>query len=95
MDDHDPTGALAALGQETRYAALRLLVDAGEEGLSAGDLARTLDVAPSNMTFHMSNLSQSGLTTSERRGQSIIYKAVPEALRRLVARLQKDLDRSI
>lgn len=91
MDSYDPTASLAALGQETRYAALRLLVRAGEQGMSAGDLARQLEVGPSNVSFHLSALAQAGLVASQKRGQSVIYRSVPELVGRLLARLQADL----
>lgn len=91
MDSYDPTSALAALGQETRYTALRLLVGAGADGMSAGDLARRLDAAPSNTSFHLSALSHAGLVASEKRGQSVIYRSVPEAVNRLVSTLRSDL----
>ncbi len=87
----DPSASLGALGHEARYAALRMLVSAGADGISAGDLARRLDVAPSNMSFHMSALANVGLVTSERRGQSIIYRAEVDAISDVLSTLGKDL----
>ena len=42
----DAVTALAALAQDTRLAAFRLLVAAGPDGLAAGVIAMRLRVAP-------------------------------------------------
>ena len=42
METKHAVDALAALAQETRLTAFRLLVEAGPEGIAAGDIARTL-----------------------------------------------------
>ena len=44
--------SLAALAQESRLAIFRSLVQAGPEGLPAGQLAETLGISPSSLTFH-------------------------------------------
>lgn len=67
--------ALQALAQEHRLAAFRLLVEAGPPGLAAGEIARTLNVAPATLSFHLSQLAQAGLVGSRRDGRSIIYAA--------------------
>ena len=46
MEINAATDAFAALSQETRLAAFRLLVRAGRAGLPAGEIARTLGAAP-------------------------------------------------
>lgn len=67
--------ALAALAQEHRLAAFRLLVQAGPEGLPAGVLAERLDVPPSSLSFHLAQLANAGLVVSRRQSRSIIYSA--------------------
>ena len=61
----------AALAQESRLRAVRALVQAGPEGLSAGRLAETLGVSPSNLSFHLKELERAGLVTAQRRGTSM------------------------
>jgi len=68
-------GALGALAQETRLQAYRLLVEAGPDGRSAGDLARALDVQASTLSFHLAQLLQAGLVTQRRESRRIIYAA--------------------
>lgn len=67
--------ALAALAQDHRLAAFRLLVQAGPEGIAAGALAEQLDIAPSSMSFHLAQLAQAGLVSQWRESRSIIYSA--------------------
>lgn len=81
---------LAALAHESRLAAFRLLVQAGAEGLAAGEIARRLDVLPNTLSAGLSVLSHAGLIVSRRRGRSIIYTADYDAMRALLAFLMED-----
>jgi DNA-binding transcriptional ArsR family regulator len=82
--------ALAALAQEHRLAAYRLLVQAGSQGLPAGTIAETLGVPPSSMSFHLSQLSHAGLITQRRQSRSIIYAADFEAMAKLMGYLTEN-----
>ncbi|HYI38986.1 MAG TPA: metalloregulator ArsR/SmtB family transcription factor [Allosphingosinicella sp.] len=79
--------ALAALAQEHRLAALRLLVEAGEKGMPAGAIAEALGVPASSMSFHLSQLRQAGLIQQERQRRSLIYSADYAAMNALIAYL--------
>lgn len=65
--------ALSALAQETRLDVFRRLVQAGRAGLAAGELAESLGVAPATLSFHLKELRNARLVTSEREGRSIRY----------------------
>ncbi len=52
MEISDAVAALAALAQESRLDAFRLLVQAGPEGMQAGQIATALGVPPNTLTFH-------------------------------------------
>jgi ArsR family transcriptional regulator len=67
--------ALGALAQEHRLGAFRLLVQAGEQGLPAGEIAERLGVVSSSMSFHLAALANAGLVTQRRQSRSIIYYA--------------------
>ena len=72
--------ALAALAQPTRLRLFKLLVAAADPsgqagGMPAGELARTLDVSPSSLSFHLKALSWNKLVSARREGRSIIYSA--------------------
>lgn len=65
--------SLAALGHEGRLFAFRLLVEAGPDGLAAGEIARRTGLLQNTSSSNLSVLANSGLITSRRDGRSIIY----------------------
>lgn len=64
---------LYALAQESRLAIFRLVVQKGVDGLSAGDIAERLKLAPATLSFHLKELSNAGLLTSRQEGRFIYY----------------------
>ncbi len=90
MNDTDALAALAALSQENRLDIFRLLVQAGPEGLPAGQIAETLDIAPSALTFHFVRLRSAGLVTVQRDGRSMIYAAQFGAINALLGFLTEN-----
>jgi len=87
METNRAVEALQALAQETRLTAFRLLVEAGPEGIAAGEIARTLGVAPPTLSFHLAALVHAGLVTSRRDGRQVLYAAEFEVMDRLVGYL--------
>jgi DNA-binding transcriptional ArsR family regulator len=75
MELPDATSALAALGQPTRLAVFRLLVEAGPEGRMAGDIAESLALPGATLSFHLKELTAAGLVLGESRGRFICYRA--------------------
>ena len=75
MDETTAVKALAALAQAQRLRAFRALVAAGPDGLTPGVMAEQLGVAPSALSFHLKELSHSGLVSAEARGRNLIYRA--------------------
>jgi len=82
--------ALAALAQEHRLAAFRLLVQAGPQGMAAGAIAERLGLPASSLSFHLAQLTHAGLVTSERHGRSIVYHADYTAMDGLLAYLTEN-----
>ena len=84
MEQAEAILGLGALAQPTRLQLYRLLVSQGAAGLSAGNIAERLGVAPSSLSFHLTNLVEAGLLSQTRAGRQLIYAAQPgqlEALR--------------
>ena len=75
MDETTAVKALAALAQAQRLRAFRALVAAGPDGLTPGVMAEQLGVAPSALSFHLKELSHSGLVSAQARGRNLIYRA--------------------
>lgn len=90
MDLLEGLEALAALSQETRLEAFRLLVRHEPEGMPAGEMARRLDVPANTLSTHLGMLARAGLVTAERRGRIIQYRADLSRLRQLMLFLAKD-----
>ncbi len=90
MESTKAIAALAALAQETRLAVFRLLVQAGPNGMSAGDIADKLGVAPSTLSFHLGHLERGGLLRATRVQRQIIYATDFEGTRQLLAFLTED-----
>ena len=82
--------ALAALAQEHRLAAFRLLVEAGLDGVSAGDLADRLSIPRSSLSFHLNQMMQAGLIVQRRESRSLIYSADFAAMAALVGFLTEN-----
>src|ERR1044072_9432084 len=90
MDRRQALLSFAALSQDTRLSIVRMLVKAGPEGISAGDVADEVGVSASNLSFHLKELQHAGLAEARREARSIIYSANYPALRDLIGFLRKD-----
>jgi ArsR family transcriptional regulator len=76
--------ALAALGHDARLSVFRLLVKAGEEGLSVGEICQHLELAPSTLAHHLRALVDAELVQQEKRGREVINRTDFAAMRRTV-----------
>src|SRR5271168_4345703 len=90
METSNAVAALAALAQDNRLEVFRLLVQAGPDGMAAGQVANRLGLAPNTLTFHFDRLRVAGLVTVRRDGRSMIYAARFEAMNGLVAFLTEN-----
>src|SRR5215470_11120374 len=90
MDKIDAVAALAALAQEHRLEVYRLLVQAGPEGMAAGEVAAALDLAPNTLSFHFDRLRHAGLVSVARQGRSLIYAARYETMTNLLGYLTEN-----
>jgi ArsR family transcriptional regulator, arsenate/arsenite/antimonite-responsive transcriptional repressor len=82
--------ALAALSQETRLAAFRRLVQAGQTGLSVGELREFLDLPAATLTAHLNVLRGADLVHDEREGRVIRLRANYVQMNALLAYLTEN-----
>jgi ArsR family transcriptional regulator len=75
---------LSALSQETRLAIFRLLIQEGEEGLSAGVISEVLQVPPATLSFHLAQLSDAGILKFHKNGRSVMYVAKYKTMKNLM-----------
>ncbi|HRQ64803.1 MAG TPA: metalloregulator ArsR/SmtB family transcription factor [Xanthomonadaceae bacterium] len=71
----DVLSALRALGQEHRLQAFRCLVQAGNVGLSVGELRSRLAIPPATLSAHLNVLRVAGLVQDRRDGRVIHVSA--------------------
>ncbi len=75
MDKRTATSLFESLSSGVRLDVFRLLVKQGREGMVAGEIAATLEVPPTNLSFHLKALTQAGLVTVEQEGRYQRYRA--------------------
>ena len=90
METKSAVAALAALAQETRLSIFRLLMEAGPEGVAAGALGDKLGVPPATLSFHLKELSHTGLVTARQEGRFIYYAANFEHMAALMSFLTQN-----
>ena len=81
---------LELLSSGIRLDIFRLLVRQGPEGLVAGEIATALELAPSNLSFHLKALTQSGLLSVEQEGRFQRYRANMPLMLDLIAYLTEE-----
>ena len=74
---------LAALAQTTRLQILDRVADAGPEGVPAGDIARAIRCPASTLSFHLKELSRTGVLEARPEGRFIRYALRKPALQAL------------
>ena len=82
--------ALSALAHDSRLQVHRLLVQAGEDGLSAGAIADHLDMPASSLSFHLAHMQAADMVRQRRDGRSLIYTVNFECMNALMEYLQEN-----
>lgn len=90
LEESQALDAFGALSQETRLRMVRILVQAGPEGLPAGAVGEAVGASSSSASFHLGHLERAGLVQSRRESRSIIYSASFASLAALVEFLMRD-----
>jgi len=73
----------AAMGSEARLQVLNVLIRAGEDGLSVGDIQQRTGIPPSTLAHHLKFLAAGGVVEQERIGRTVISRAAYPHLRDL------------
>lgn len=84
MKIDDAAARLEALGNPTRLKIYRMLVRAGEPGLSVGKLQSRLAIPASTLSHHLKTLIIVGLVGQERDATTLICRANYQMMRGLV-----------
>jgi ArsR family transcriptional regulator, arsenate/arsenite/antimonite-responsive transcriptional repressor len=90
MDASTTVLALGALAHEARLAVFKLLVQSGPNGLAAGIIAERLEMAPPALSFHLKELTRTGLLLQRPEGRKIHYSANFTSMIDLIAYLTEN-----
>ena len=90
METKSAVKLLSSIAQEARLDVFRLLVQAGSDGLAAGVIGEKLQIPPSTLSFHLKELSISGLVKSRQVSRFIYYSANYEEMNGLLAYLTEN-----
>ena len=90
MNEKDALNMLGALSQEMRLRIIRYLIERGDEGAAAGEIAGTMGAIASKASFHLAALERAGLIASRRLSRKIIYRVRLDNLGGLVSFLLND-----
>ncbi|HAT20545.1 MAG TPA: transcriptional regulator [Verrucomicrobiales bacterium] len=88
MEINEAVQVLTALAHPSRLEVFRLLVSLGR--LCAGELAERLKLPKPTLSFHLKELSRSGLIEAEREGRVIFYGVRVSGFRELMDFLTED-----
>ena len=84
MKIDEAAARLDALGNPTRLKIYRMLVRAGDPGLSVGKLQSRLSIPGSTLSHHLKTLIIVGLVSQERDATTLICRANYPMMRGLV-----------
>ncbi len=90
MDNEAALAAFAALSQPTRLDIFRLLIRAGEKGMTAGRIGEVLEVRQNTLSANLTVLRHAGLVRNLREGRSIRYYASFDGISGLLRFLLED-----
>lgn len=90
MEKNIATAVFESLSSAIRLDVYRLLVRKGPAGMVAGEIASSLDIPPSNLSFHLKALTQADLLTVEQEGRFQRYRANMALMLEVIAYLTEE-----
>lgn len=90
MDKTTATAAFECLSSGVRLDIFRLLVKQGLEGMVAGEIASTLALPPTNLSFHLKAMTNARMLTVEQEGRFQRYRANLTLMLDLIAYLTEE-----
>ncbi|WP_227270968.1 ArsR/SmtB family transcription factor [Roseobacter weihaiensis] len=90
MVAEDAANLFGVLSNTDRLCIIRVLVEAGPSGMSAGDIARKIGASPSRASFHLNALSEAGFLHRERQSRTLNYRIDFNRIGALITFLMED-----
>ena len=90
MNTKEAANAMDALGSPVRLEIYRLLIRAGETGMTITRIQQRTKVARSTLSHHLRRLIEGGLVSTEKSGASLICRANYAAMNTLLGYLSDE-----
>ena len=90
MEPQTATTVFESLASGVRLDIFRLLVRMSPQGMVAGEIATTLGVPPTNLSFHLKAMAHAGLVTATQEGRFQRYRANLTLMSDLIAYLTEE-----
>ncbi|MDR2456848.1 MAG: helix-turn-helix domain-containing protein [Deltaproteobacteria bacterium] len=90
MDATQAARLFDVLSSEARLEIFRLLTKQAPGGLVAGEISKELNVAATNLSFHLKALVHGGLASVKREGRFLRYRAEIPAMLGLIGYLTSE-----
>ena len=90
MNINTATSIFESLSSGIHLDVFRLLVKKGLEGMVAGEIASTLNIPPTNLSFHLKALTHSHLLSVEQEGRFQRYRANIPLMQTLITYLTEE-----
>jgi ArsR family transcriptional regulator len=90
MTETEIIRALGALAHPLRLRVFRALVVNGQDGLTPGVMSEALEIPNTTLSFHLKELTSSGLVTQERSSRHLVYRAAYEQMNGLLGYLTEN-----
>lgn len=90
MDFATAAKRLASLGHENRLELFQLLVQAGPDGMTIGELQSVLDLPASTLAFHLRELVAADLVSQQKQGRMVRCHANYRALNEVLQFVKQD-----
>ena len=90
MQKENLLNVFSALSQGSRLDIFKLLIEYGDEGLSAGDISKKLNITKNTLSFHLLLLTQAGMLDKKRKGTFIFYSVNFNTVQQLIDFLTED-----
>lgn len=75
---------LESISSPVRLDVVLALINAGKNGMVAGDIARHIGVSPNNLSFHLRMLTGAGFVSVLHEGRYLRYSVAPQKVVDLV-----------
>lgn len=90
MEKATATSIFESLSSGIRLDVYRLLVRMAPDGMVAGEIAATLDIPPTNLSFHLKAMTNSRLLSVVQEGRFQRYRANIPLMLELIAYLTEE-----